>query len=329
MSAPVEGVGASAVAAPGVNVYGGLLWREWLAHGGLVIGALAVWLVCGWVLELFFHPGFIIAFGVIYAFLAGPAFGGGEAGEGSEEFAFSLPPTRGERYIGRMLLGGGTVLAFTVLGVLTIALDLPQHLWGILVNSGFTEPFARCEPRFIYALAIAVPFAVFASSFALAATAASRGMVAASWFLGGLGAGAVTGLGFLGEYLLWGEVNGYISTTALVALAPLALLGGYLAYQRKEGVSRPAPIGGRSLWWVWLIVVVGIVFVLMLLGVLVARRIAEAPRMQEPAQTATEEPAALPERSPSPPAAVPKAAPPRPAPQPEAPEHAPAPKGGQ
>jgi len=33
--------GAGQCAAPGANVYRGLLWREWLARRGLVVGALA------------------------------------------------------------------------------------------------------------------------------------------------------------------------------------------------------------------------------------------------------------------------------------------------
>ncbi len=35
----------------------GMLWREWLAHGEIVLGFLAAYLVLGWVLEIFFHPG--------------------------------------------------------------------------------------------------------------------------------------------------------------------------------------------------------------------------------------------------------------------------------
>ena len=55
--------------APGVNVYSGLLWREWLAHGEIVLGFLAAYLVLGWVLEIFFHPGFVLGFGAIFIVL--------------------------------------------------------------------------------------------------------------------------------------------------------------------------------------------------------------------------------------------------------------------
>ena len=258
-----EGSAAGAERKATLNVYRGLLWREWLAQRNLVITSLAVWLACGWVLLLFYHPGFIIAFGVIYALLAGPRLGGADAAEGSEEFAFALPPTRAERYLARLALGGSTVLLFTVLGVVTIALDMPQTVWGLFVNSGFTEPFPACQERFLYPLAVAIPFAVFAFSFALAATAGTRGMVGMAWFLGGVLAGAAVGLAFLGEWALWGEINGYISVLALFALAPLALLAGYLRYVVKEGVSRPAAARGASLAWV----VVVVVAVFLLLGV--------------------------------------------------------------
>ncbi|HUT34274.1 MAG TPA: hypothetical protein VNE39_12385 [Planctomycetota bacterium] len=235
---------ASREAAPHVNLWLGLLWREWLARRGLVVGALAVWLAGGWVILLFYHPGWIIAFGVFYAFLAGPSFGGSEVIEGSEEFSFSLPPPRGDRYLVRMAFGGATVLAFTTAGVLAIGLDLPQRVWGLFVNSGFTEPFPPAEIGFLYPLAVALPFAVFAFSFAIAAVAATRGTVLASPFVGGILAAGTMGAGLLCERYLWNVVNGYISVTALFAAAPLALLWGYLAYQRKEGINRPAPMAG-------------------------------------------------------------------------------------
>jgi len=280
-----------AVATPGpsagLKVYRGLLWREWLAQRNLIITSLAVWLACGWVLLLFFHPGFIIAFGVIYALLAGPRLGGADAAEGSEEFAFALPPTRAERYLARLALGGSTVLVFTLLGVATIVLDLPQQVWGLFVNSGFTEAFPACKERFLYPLAVAIPFAVFAFSFAIAATAGTRGMVAGSWFVSGWFVGAATGLAFLGEWALWREVNGYISVLALFALAPLALLAGYLRYILKEGVSRPAPVRGASLAWVVAAVLVLLIF-LALVSYIASGRVAMPTRGPEPRQSVLE-----------------------------------------
>jgi hypothetical protein len=286
----------AAEGATGVSVYRGLLWREWLAHRNLIINALAVWLVCGWVLLIFFHPGFIIPFGVLYALVAGTLFGGGDAAEGSEEFSFALPPTRRERYLARMIFGGATVLGFAALGDVAIALDLPQQLWALFVNSGFSGPFRRCEPRFLHALAIALPFATFAFTFAMTANAATR--IQIGWtVLGLLLALAVMGLGFLGERFLWEELNGYVSVTALVALAPLGLLVGYLAYQRKEGISRPAPLAARSRWGPWLaaLIVVGAV-----LGALFVWLLADspAPEATPASMPVVTDPPALPPRRP-------------------------------
>jgi len=244
----------------------GMLWREWLAHGESVLGFLAAYLVLGWVLEIFFHPGFVLGFGAIVAMYAGVAFGGGDAAEGSEEFAFALPPTRGERYVAHLAFGGAVVGAFVIVGLLSVALDLPQLVWGVFVNSGFTEPFPEARPGFIYALAFAIPAAAYAATFAVASVAQTRGTVALSWILGGIGAAAVMGGGFIAEWLLWDELNGYVSTPLLLAATALAVQGGYYAYTRKEGISRPAPLaGGGSRWWLWIIVAAAVFLFLFVL----------------------------------------------------------------
>jgi hypothetical protein len=239
----------------------GLLWQERLAHGPMVLHFLVAWLVLGWVLLIFFHPGWILAFGVLYAVLAAPAFGGGEAFEGSEEFAFALPPTRGDRFFVKLAAGGIPLLGFLLVGLLAIALDLPQRLWGLVVESGFTEPFPAAEPAFLYPLAFAAPVAAYAFTFAIASLAGTRGTVMVSWLGGGLGAAAVMGAGFLAEGLLWeGRLNGYVSCPLLLASAPLALLAAYTRYLVKEGVSRPAS-GGWGLG-----VIVMILIIVLLLG---------------------------------------------------------------
>ncbi len=249
--------------APGVNVLKGLLWRDWIARRNLLTGALAAWLVGGWVLLIFFHPAWILGFGVVYAWLAAQALGGSEPAEGSEEFVFSLPPLRRQRYLVRLALGGGTVLLFTGVGVLAIALDLPQMLWGIFVNSGFSEPFPACRLRFLYALAVACPLAVFAFTFAIAANASSRGLVVWSRALGGLSAGAVVILGFMCEHLLWGELNGFVSCPALLALGAGALLAGYQVYVRKEGISRLGGTQKEGRWRLWIFALILLILCLM------------------------------------------------------------------
>ncbi len=248
-----------------------LLGKAWLANGAMVMNFVAAWLVLGWVLLIFFHPGWVLALGVLYAFMAAPAFGGGESFEGSEEFAFALPPTRAERYLANLAAGGIPLLVLLVLGLLAIGLNLPQAAWGLFVSSGYTEPFEPAEPAFLhYGLAFAVPVTAFAFTFAISSLARSRGTVMWSWFLGGICTGALVGGGLLLEEFLWRRLVGYAAVPVLLAAAPLALLTGYLRYLWKEGVSRPWQAhGGRGLGWIWIVVIVFVV-ILILMGLLVS-----------------------------------------------------------
>ena len=252
------------------NILKGLLWREWLARRNLLLGFLVAWLILLWVLGIFFHPGFLIAFGVIFAFVVGPRLGGADAAEGCEEFSLSLPPTRSQRYLVRMGLGLVSVFLLAGLGSLAIWLDLPQRLWGLVVESGFTEPFPPVEYGFLYLLAVVASLGVFAFTFAIASLANSRGLVAGAGLAGVLCAAILLALGLLAEYLLWQNrpLNGYITCPALAAVSTMVLLLGYLAYvHRKEGISRPSPMarGGRG-WWTAVIVVIIMVIVVAFLG---------------------------------------------------------------
>ena len=94
-------------------------------------------------------------------------------------------------------------------------------------------------------------------------------------------------LGFLAEWLLWSKtLNGYVSCTALFALAPAALLGGHALYLRKEGVSRPAPSRGHALGCVLVAVVVVVVLaVLMLFWTYAARMSVSEHAMEEATRT--------------------------------------------
>jgi hypothetical protein len=240
----------------------GLLFKEWLAHRNLIVGFWATWLACGPVLMLFHHPAWIFALGLLYAILAGPAFAGMDAAEGSEEFAFSLPPTRGEVYLARLALSGGNLVLLLAVALLNMKLGLAQLVWSLVVQSGFTEPFPAANGNW-YAFAIAAPLSLFALSFAIAALQNSRATVGASWILAALIAAAVAAGGLLCEWLLWQRVVSGISCPLLLALSAGGLFLGYRLYLGKEGVSRPAPVGG-SRGWGWVLVVVGIVVLLVL-----------------------------------------------------------------
>src|SRR5437867_2192435 len=98
-----------------LRVLRGLLWAEWFAHSQLLLSFLVLWLLCVWVMPVLAHPGFILLLGGVYALLAGSIYGGQDVVHGCEEFSFSLPATRSERYLARLAVGGGTLLFFTVL----------------------------------------------------------------------------------------------------------------------------------------------------------------------------------------------------------------------
>jgi len=249
----------------GVNIFRGLMWRHWLAGRWAIVGGLVVLLAGGWALMLFHHPGWIIATGSIFAAISGIMFGGTDASDGSEEFAFALPPTRSQRYISGIVLGGGAVLAYCLIGTMSIALDLPQFLWSLVVDSGFTTPFGPWVETYLYFLAIVVPLLVFACTHICASLSQTRGAVWLSWLPAVGITGLVVWLGCMAEDEIWGRINGYICVPALLAMGAMFLLFGHTRYVRKEGISRPGgtTAGGGS-WWIWIIMAVIVVFLLMM-----------------------------------------------------------------
>lgn len=250
---------------PNERIIRGLLYKEWLAHRNWIVGPWALWLACGLVLPVFHHPAWIFGLGLLYVYFAGPGIGGMDAAEGSEEFAFSMPATRTQIYLTRLALFGGNLIALLAVGLLTIAFNVPQHLWGLVVESGLTEPF-RVVPGLWYAIAFCAPLAAGACAFVLAALARSRGEVTNAGTQGVIFAGIIGSAGMTAEYLCWQRTNGLIVCPALVMLT-VAILGlGLYLFTRKEGISRPAGVGGgnRFLWIIVALVVGGF----MLLGLL-------------------------------------------------------------
>jgi len=249
----------------GMNVFRGLLWRHWLAGRWVIMGGLIVLLTGGWVLMLFHHPGWIIATGSIFAAISGMVFGGADAADGSEEFAFALPPTRSQRYISGIVLGGGAVLAYCLIGTLSIVLDLPQFLWSLVVDSGFTTPFGPWTETYLYFLSIVIPLLVFACTHVCASLSQTRGAVWLSWLPAAGITGLVVWLGCMTEDEVWGRINGYICVPSMLALGVMGLLFGHTRYVRKEGISRPGgtPAGGGS-WWIWIIAVLIAVSLMMM-----------------------------------------------------------------
>src|SRR5207244_2101244 len=169
-----------------LRVLRGLLWAEWFAHSQLLLSFLVLWLLCVWVMPVLAHPGFILLLGGIYALLAGSIYGGQDVVHGCEEFSFALPATRSERYLARLAVGGGTLLFFTVLDLLALGIDLPQVLARLYVNTGLVKPMPVLKPHLLYGLVLAMPFAIFAFSFALSAASHSRTLIFTAWLWSGV-----------------------------------------------------------------------------------------------------------------------------------------------
>lgn len=243
------------------SILRGLLWREWRQHGKVLCGTAATWLVAVWIVPVGPHV-FLLPFGIIAAALLGWAVGGADAREGVEEFAFALPPTRSERYLVRLGLSGVTFLALQASAIGAFRLGAPQSLWGLIFQTGYTEPFAGFGPAYLYGLSLALPAAIFGEAFASGSLARSPGAANAAWLRGLLIPGALLGAGFVIENWAGGGLTGLVSCPLLATWAAGRLSWAYLAYRKKEGIaSETAGARGMGGW-----VVAGIV--LALLGVL-------------------------------------------------------------
>ncbi len=132
----------------------GILWREWLVYGRVFLAIWGLWLLGGWYLPILIHPLLIMGLTGLCALLAGTLLGGADVLDGAEEFSLALPPTRSQRYVARCSLGALSISFLAAVGLLTVALDLPQAIWRLFVNSGFTEAFPGSGKIFLYPLAV-------------------------------------------------------------------------------------------------------------------------------------------------------------------------------
>ena len=238
---------------PGRGVWRGLLWCEWFAHSRLLLCFIVAWLSTVWSLPLFAHPGWILLVAAFYALCAGPAYGGGDVVEGCEEFSFALPATRGQRYLARLVVGGGSLLLFTGMDFLALGLDLSQALARLYLDTGLVRPVQVSRPGWLSALVFALPWAVFCLSFALAACTHSRTQVFMSWFWASLGALVVLRAGLQYEQLVQGRMTCQIAVPLLMLVGGLALVAGYFRYCRKEIGPASSPIQLPGFWWMWTI----------------------------------------------------------------------------
>jgi hypothetical protein len=253
----------------------GLLWCEWFSHGKLLLGFLAIWLGAVWVLPLLASPGWIVVIGLAYAMLAGPAYGGGDVLEACEEFSFALPPTRGERYLARLIVGGGGLLVFTGMDLLALGLDLSQALARFYLDTGLVRPVQATSIGPIYGLVLAFPVAVFSGAFVLSAVTQSRTVVLTAWFWSLMAALIVLWAAVEYENLVFGRVTGLVANALLLGSSGAVLWHGYRVYLRKEvgGSARPIQLPDR--WWLWSLVFLGGMLAAAILVAALARRLPE------------------------------------------------------
>ena len=250
----------------------GLLWSEWFAHSKLLLVFLFLWLLGAWMIPFVAHPGWILAIGLGYALLAGPAYGGTDAIEGCEEFTLSLPTTRSERYLARMAFGLGSLMMFVLLDIIVLGLDWTATVHRVFINAGLVRSTPELKPGLLYGLAIGLPFFIFSLSYSLSSVARVRFLILTSWFWSAVVALGVVYGGLKYEEAMWQEPNGYFCTSLFFLGGLAALWTGFRLYSRKEVGHYGAPMTLPPWWWVWFIsLLIGVALAAMLLGSILQR----------------------------------------------------------
>lgn len=243
-----------------------LLWSEWFSHSKLLLAFLVAWLVAFWAVPLVAHPLWILAFGVVYALVAGPAMGGSDVIHGCEEFMLALPPKRRQRLRARWVLGLGGLLLFTVLDLAALGLNLTDVLARLFLSTGLLQPVQLNQPGLLYGLVGAFPAAIFAFGFAMAAIARSRTVAMTAWLWGGFFALGTLRLGLELEEWRWDEFNGRFVTPLLAgASIGVLLLVDYMYGWKEAGAEAPPLRIPLSLWgWILalLLAAIGVVALL-------------------------------------------------------------------
>ena len=226
----------------------GLLWSEWFIHSRLLLVFIWGWLAAVWIVPLITHPLWVLVVSVIYALIAGPAIGGSDVVHGCEEFTFTLPATRENRFWARLLLGGGGLLLLTVITVFSLDANLSDILLRIFLDSGLGGVEIR-RPELLYGLLFAVPFDIFAIGFAVAALTTRRTVAFTAWVWGALGALSTLRGGAHIEEILWGRLTGRLTVPALLVSGLGILVIARYGYARKEAGASGTPLRMPLSWW--------------------------------------------------------------------------------
>lgn len=228
-----------------------LWWSEWYAHQRLLLVFAFLWLGAVWLLPLAVDPLWTLLTGAAFALAAGPAFGGADVIHGCEEFTFAGAPTRGQRYLSRMVVGGGAVLLFNGMSVLALERNLSDVLLRLVLATG-SAPAQVSRPEMLYALVFAVPFTAYAIGFVIAALAPSRTVAFTSWLWAALGALALLRGGLQLEEIRLDTLNGRIALPLLLLISAMTLWVGGRFYRRKEASSGNVPLRVPPGFWGWI-----------------------------------------------------------------------------
>ncbi len=202
-------------------------------HKGLLQAWFYTWLLLFPLLQVFHDPWGLAAMGGLFGLLAGQALGASEVMEGSEEFFFTLPARRETLFWSRYLFGALPLLLLLLAGLAFFQWNLPQKAWGLLVETGFTEPYPPPTPISLFG-ALAIPLSLYTFIFVLgslfktpstAGYALPGGLILATAFALG---------GYLAESIPPGRASGWGALISLAAPVPFVLLVGFRAYSRKE-----------------------------------------------------------------------------------------------
>ena len=221
--------------------WAGLLWGEWLAHARMMLLFLALWLLAMWVLPRFTHPLWTLVFGGFFAVVAGPVLGGGDVMGGCEEYSFSMPITRRQRFDSRLLFATGWLVVFTLLNLQVLYPNLADLILSFFVSTGVATVDVR-RPELLYGTVFAVPLAALAIGFSVAALATTRAVAYTAWVWAALG--SLTGLraGLSLEDFLWDRLNGRITIPLLIVTALITLGIARRLYVEKEAGRASSPL---------------------------------------------------------------------------------------
>lgn len=240
--------------------FSGLLWCEWYAHSRLILTFLIFWLVGMWILSMMANAVWIIILGVIYSYFAGVLFGGSDVIQGIEEFSLSLPPTKAQRYVARLIVGGGSVVVINTMSLISLGTDLPQILAGVAIQSGIADNALRMNLFPFYGLLYGIPIVSFSMCFVLSILGRSRMIVMVSWVWAALVAIFLLHFGIFYEEKYFGKFHGRVAVPLLLVVSLSILVLGYRFYNTKQPGESGPPIAMPNRWWLWV--------VLMALGVL-------------------------------------------------------------